>query len=287
MDDDGAGSGPIRIAVAIGVNGQTMRVDFTGTDPQCAGNINAVSAITESAVRYVLRCVAEAVLGTALPAGGGGLEAVTIETPPGTVINASPPAAVAAGNVETSQRIVDVVFQAMGQAMPALIPACSSGTMNNFTVGGVDPSTARSFAYYETVAGGMGAGHDRDGLSGVHTHMTNSLNTPIEALEHAIPVRVRHYSLRPRSGGGGEHIGGDGLRRDVQMLTAASVCVLSDRRRNPPCGAAGGSPGSPGENWLCRGGEWSELPGKFSIDAKPGDIISIRTPGGGGWGNES
>ena len=121
----------------------------------------------------------------------------------------------------------------------------------------------------------------------MHTHMTNSLNTPIEALEHAIPVRVRHYSLRPRSGGGGEHIGGDGLRRDAQLLTAASVCVLSDRRRNPPCGAAGGSSGSPGENWLRRGGEWSELPGKFAIDAEPGDIISIRTPGGGGWGNAS
>ncbi len=287
MDDDGAGSGPIRIHVAIGVNGQTMSVDFTGTDPQCAGNINAVSAITESAVRYVLRCVAEAVLGTPLPAGGGGLEAVTIETPSGTVINACPPAAVAAGNVETSQRIVDVVFRAMGQAMPTLIPACSSGTMNNFTVGGLDPTTARSFAYYETVAGGMGAGHNRDGLSGVHTHMTNSLNTPIEALEHAIPVRVRHYSLRPQSGGGGKHRGGNGLRRDVQLLTAASVCVLSDRRRNPPCGAAGGSPGSPGENWLCRGSQWSELPGKFAIDAEAGDTISIRTPGGGGWGNES
>jgi N-methylhydantoinase B len=287
MDDDGAGSEPIRIAVALFVSGQTMRVDFSGTDPQCAGNINAVSAITESAVRYVLRCVAEAVLGTPLPAGGGGLEAVTFETPAGTVINARPPAAVAAGNVETSQRIVDVVFQAMGKALPNLIPACSSGTMNNFTVGGVDPSTNQSFAYYETVAGGMGAGPDRDGLSGIHTHMTNSLNTPIEALEHAIPVRVRHYSLRPQSGGAGVHRGGNGLRRDVQLLTAASVCVLSDRRRNPPCGAAGGSPGSCGENWLGRAGDWSELPGKFAIDAEPGDIISIRTPGGGGWGSES
>ncbi len=287
MDDDGTGSGQVRIAVTIHVDGERIRVDFSGTDAQCTGNINAVTAITESAVRYVLRCVAEAVLGIPLPAGGGGLEAVTIEMPPGTVINARPPAAVAAGNVETSQRIVDVVFRALAQAMPSLIPACSSGTMNNFTVGGVDPSTSQPFAYYETVAGGMGAGHDRDGLSGVHTHMTNSLNTPIEALEHAIPVRVRHYSLRPRSGGGGKHHGGDGLRRDVQLLTAATACVLSDRRLNPPCGAAGGSPGSPGENWLGRGDKWRQLPGKFTIETEPGDIISIRTPGGGGWGNES
>jgi N-methylhydantoinase B len=193
---------------------------------------------------------------------------------------------VAAGNVETSQRIVDVVFRALAHAMPHLIPACSSGTMNNLTVGGVDPTTAEPFAYYETVAGGMGAGRDRDGLSGVHTHMTNSLNTPIEALEHEIPVRVRHYSLRPGSGGDGIRRGGDGLRRDIELLTAARVCILSDRRRFAPCGAAGGGPGARGENWLRRAGEWSELPGKLTLDADPGDVISIRTPGGGGWGSD-
>jgi N-methylhydantoinase B len=284
MDDDGIDSDPVRIAAKISVTGDNMSVDFTESAAQSRGNINAVAAITESAVRYVLRCVAEAVLAAPLPAGGGALSAVTITTKPGTVVNALPPAAVAAGNVETSQRIVDVVFRALAHAVPALIPACSSGTMNNFTVGGIDPDLARPFAYYETVAGGMGAGPGHAGLSGVHTHMTNSLNTPIEALEHAIPVRVRHYSLRRGSGGDGRFKGGDGLRRDVQLLSAASVCVLSDRRHHAPCGAAGGGPGATGENWLLRDGRWVELAGKFSLEAAAGDTISIRTPGGGGWG---
>jgi N-methylhydantoinase B len=206
--------------------------------------------------------------------------------PPGTVVNASPPAAVAAGNVETSQRIVDVVFRAMGHALPDLIPACSSGTMNNFIVGGLDPETGEPFAYYETVASGMGANRDRDGMSGVHTHMTNSLNTPVEALEHAIPVRVRHYSLRRGSGGSGRRRGGDGLRRDIELLAPAHVCVLSERRRHPPCGASGGSPGATGENQILRHREWTALPGKFTAEVERGDIISIRTPGGGGWGSK-
>lgn len=285
MDDDGVYADPVRIATIIQVRGREMVVDFSGSAPQCAGNINAVASITESAVRYVLRCVAEAMLGTQLPAGGGALSPVTIIMQPGTVVDARPPAAVAAGNVETSQRIVDVVFRALAQAMPGVIPACSSGTMNNFTVGGVDPVTGQPFAYYETVAGGMGAARERGGLSGVHTHMTNSLNTPVEALEHAIPIRVRHYSLRRGSGGQAVHAGGDGLRRDVEMLAHARVCVLSDRRQHAPCGAAGGEPGALGENWLYRGGEWRMLPGKFAAEARPGDIISIRTPGGGGWGS--
>jgi N-methylhydantoinase B len=286
MDDDGAGATDVRIAVRVRVSGSEMGVDFSGSDRQCAGNINAVSAITESAVRYVLRCIAEAMLGTPLPAGGGDLSTVRIIMPPGTVVNASPPAAVAAGNVETSQRIVDVVFRAMGHALPDLIPACSSGTMNNFTVGGLDPETGEPFAYYETVAGGMGANRDRDGMSGVHTHMTNSLNTPVEALEHAIPVRVRHYSLRRGSGGSGRRRGGDGLRRDIELLAPAHVCVLSERRRHPPCGASGGSPGATGENQILRHREWTALPGKFTAEVERGDIISIRTPGGGGWGSK-
>ncbi len=286
MDDDGVGTDRIRIVASVRVSGQEMHVDFSGSGLQCPGNINAVSAITESAVRYVLRCVAEAILGISLPAGGGGLASVSIVTPPGTVVNALPPAAVAAGNVETSQRIVDTVFRALAFALPDLVPACSSGTMNNFTVGGVDPATGEAFAYYETVAGGMGANRERGGLSGVHTHMTNSLNTPVEALEHAIPVRVRHYSLRRGSGGDGNRRGGDGLRRDIELLTKASICVLSERRRLAPCGAAGGTAGARGENWLHRDGEWTELPGKFTTVAEPGDILSIRTPGGGGWGSE-
>jgi N-methylhydantoinase B len=285
MDDDGVVGEPVRIAVAIAVRGQSMRVDFSGTSAQCAGNINAVAAITESAVRYVLRCVAEAILGTSLPAGGGAMPAVEIVAPEGSVVNARPPAAVAAGNVETSQRIVDVVFRALAGALPDLIPACSSGTMNNFTVGGVDPRSGGPFAYYETVGGGMGAGPDRDGLSGVHTHMTNSLNTPVEALEHEIPVRVRHYSLRRGSGGAGIRRGGDGLRRDIELLTPASVCILSDRRQHAPCGARGGAPGALGENWLGHGSEWTRLGAKVTLEVGPGDVVSIRTPGGGGWGN--
>jgi N-methylhydantoinase B len=284
MDGDGIGEEPVRIAVAVTVGGEEMTVDFAGTSPQCSGNINAVAAITESAVRDVLRCVAEATLGTPLAAGGGAMPAVRIEMPAASMVNAQPPAAVAAGNVETSQRIVDVVFQALGGALPDLIPACSSGTMNNFTLGGLD-AAGEPFAYYETVAGGMGANRERDGLSGVHTHMTNSLNTPVEALEHAIPVRVRHYSLRRDTGGQGARRGGDGLRRDVELLTAARVTVLSERRAYAPGGAAGGSPGAHGENLLCRAGAWLGLAGKFTTEAEAGDIISIRTPGGGGWGS--
>ncbi len=285
MDDDGVDPGPVRIAVRVTVRGDALEVDFSGSAPQCAGNINAVAAITESAVRYVLRCIAEAVLGTSLPAGGGAMPAVRIVAPLGTVVNATPPAAVAAGNVETSQRIVDVVFRALADALPDLVPACSSGTMNNFTVGGTDPRTGEAFAYYETVAGGMGAGPNHPGLSGVHTHMTNSLNTPIEALEHEIPVRLRHYSLRHGSGGDGRWPGGDGLRRDIELLAAASICILSERRRHAPWGARGGTDGATGENWLGRAGEWMPLPAKTTIDARSGDLISIRTPGGGGWGN--
>lgn len=285
LDDDGVADEPVRIAATVTVRGEEMHVDFSGTAVQVPGNINAVAAITESAVRYVLRCVAEALLATPLPAGGGAMPAVTIIAPPGTVVNASPPAAVAAGNVETSQRIVDVVFRALAQALPDLIPACSSGTMNNFTVGGIDPQSGRSFAYYETVGGGMGGGPERHGLSGVHTHMTNSLNTPIEALEHEIPVRLRHYSLRRGSGGDGLHRGGDGLRRDIELLTAATVNLLAERRRYAPCGAHGGEPGARGETWMSRQGDWTQLRGKSAIDARAGDIISVRTPGGGGWGS--
>ncbi len=285
MDDDGITGTPIRIAVTLTVRGDAMQVDFSDSAPQCAGNVNAVLAITESAVRYVIRCVAEALLETPLPAGGGALDAVRIVAQPGTVVNARPPAAVAAGNVETSQRIVDVLFQALGAALPQSLPACSSGTMNNVTLGGVDPASGEPFAYYETVAGGMGAGPSSDGLSGVHTHMTNSLNTPIEALEHAIPVRVRHYSLRTDSGGSGLRRGGDGLRRDLQLLTPARVNILSERRVHAPCGAAGGGPGERGVNRLGRGGEWKELPGKVALETETGDVISIRTPGGGGWGS--
>ena len=208
-----------------------------------------------------------------------------VVAPTGTVVNAQPPAAVAAGNVETSQRIVDVVYIALSQALPDLIPACSSGTMNNLTIGGIDPESGEPFAYYETVGGGMGASSRADGLSGVHTHMTNSLNTPIEALEHALPVRIRRYTLRRATGGHGVRYGGDGLRRDIELLTDAQISILSERRHHPPCGARGGTPGAVGENWLLRGTEWTKLPAKVEFRARAGDVLSIRTPGGGGWGS--
>jgi N-methylhydantoinase B len=243
-----------------------------------------VAAITSSATRYVVRCIAEALLGESLPAGGGSMSAVKLVLPADSIVNASPPASVAAGNVETSQRITDVLIQAFGRALPELVPALSQGTMNNMTVGGIDPRTRAPFAYYETVGGGMGAGPEGPGLSGVHTHMSNSLNTPVEALEHAYPFRVSHYSIRRGSGGGGVHLGGDGLRRDIQLLTDGQVTILSERRLQGPRGAHGGEDGAPGRNVLIRDGEERSLAGKTTFDAREGDIVSIRSPGGGGWG---
>jgi len=284
LEDDGFGSGPIPIVASLTVSGATLSIDFEGSSPQVPGGVNAVAAITSSAVRYVVRCVVEALLGEPLPAGGGSMSAVSVAMPPASVVDARAPAAVAAGNVETSQRVTDVLFLALGQALPDLIPALSQGTMNNTTIGGTDPRTGEPFAYYETVGGGMGAGPTGEGLSGVHVHMSNSLNTPVEALEHAYPFRVTHYGIRRGSGGAGRHRGGDGLRRDLQILTSARVALLSERRAVGPGGAAGGGSGSPGENVLIRGGVEEPLPAKatFSVDA--GDVVSIRSPGGGGWG---
>jgi len=284
MDDDGFGSGPVPIRLAMVVDGDRMVLDFEGTAPQAVGGINAVAAITSSAIRYVVRCMVEALLGTPLPAGGGSMTSVEMRLPPRSLVNASPPASVAAGNVECSQRITDVLLQAFGKALPSLAPALSQGTMNNTTVGGLDPRTGSPFAYYETVGGGLGAGPQGPGLSGVHSHMSNSLNTPVEALEHAYPFRVTHYSIRRGSGGEGGHRGGDGLRRDIQILGDARVTLLSERRLQGPRGAGGGEDGAPGENVLIREGREEKLPGKVTFDALAGDVISVRSPGGGGWG---
>jgi N-methylhydantoinase B len=204
--------------------------------------------------------------------------------PEGSVVNARLPAAVAAGNVETSQRITDVLLRAFSRALPDLMPALSQGTMNNTTVGGIDPETGNVFAYYETVGGGMGAGPGHEGLSGVHVHMSNSLNTPVEALEHAYPLRVTHYSIRRGSGGAGKHHGGDGLRRDLEVLTAARVALLCERRSVGPAGARGGHDGAPGENVVIRKGRMERLPSKVTFSVGAGDTVSIRSPGGGGWG---
>ncbi len=285
MEDDGFGHGPIPIHVTLDVSAGGLIVDFEGTGPQTPGGINAVGAITASAVRYVVRCVVEALLGESLPAGGGSMSAVQLRLPRGSLVEASPPASVAAGNVETSQRVTDVLIRAFGRALPDLMPALSQGTMNNLTVGGLDPRTGDVFAYYETMGGGMGAGPQGPGLSGVHTHMSNSLNTPVEALEHAYPFRIVRYSIRRGSGGRGIHPGGDGLHRDIQLLGEAQVTILSERRNRRPTGAASGSPGALGENVLIRDGVAASLSGKTTFRALANDIVSLRSPGGGGWGS--
>ena len=285
MEDDGFGTVDIPIRVRLVRHNDGLDVDFTGSSPQVKGGINAVRAITDSATRYTVRCVVEALLGETLPAGGGSMSMVRLILPEDSVVNASPPASVAAGNVETSQRITDVLFRAFAKALPDLMPALSQGTMNNTTVGGVDSRSGANFAYYETVGGGMGAGPTGPGLSGVHTHMSNSLNTPIEALEHAYPFRITRYSLRRKSGGAGFHRGGDGLRRDLQLLCEGTVTLLSERRDRGPSGTRGGHDGSPGQNVLIRDGLEEPLPAKVTFSVQIGDVISIRSPGGGGWGS--
>jgi N-methylhydantoinase B len=218
-----------------------------------------------------------------VPASWGILEPIEVIAPPGTVVNARPPAPVAGGNVETSQRIVDTLLLALAKT-GAAVPAASQGTMNNLTIGGIDARTGRQFAYYETVAGGMGARQGLDGISGIHTHMTNSLNTPAEAMEYEYPIRVHRYSIRRGSGGGGRFRGGDGVVREIELLTDAQVTILSDRRKTRPYGLAGGEPGEAGRTSLIRGGRERLLESKDSTAALAGDRIRIETPGGGGYG---
>ena len=281
MDDDGLTTEPVPIVVAITVAGDGMTIDFSGTSPQRPGCINAPQAVTASACLYMVRCI----VGNDAPANQGCLRPVEIITPRGTLVNPEPQRGVAGGNVETSQRITDVLLAAMSQALPQLIPAASQGTMNNLLIGGHDLERERPFVYYETIGGGMGARPDRDGISGIHTHMTNTMNTPIEALEFAFPLRLKRYALRRGSGGSGQYRGGDGLVRDVEFLSPARVTILSERRKFHPPGYYGGQHGQPGENVLLRGGyEEVHLAGKETLDVEPGDILSIRTPGGGGWG---
>jgi N-methylhydantoinase B len=280
LDDDGVSEQPVPITATITITGDTARVDFTGSAPQQKGSINAVYAITLSAVAYVFRCL----LGLDVPNNSGCLEPIEVIAPPGSVVNALPPAAVAGGNVETSQRIVDVLLGALAQTAPGRVPAASQGSMNNLTIGGTDPARGASFAYYETIGGGMGARPDSDGPSAIHSHMTNTLNTPAEALEYAYPLRVVRYAVRKGSGGSGQFRGGDGIRRDVLLLVDAQVTLLTERRRLPPYGLSGGRPGKTGENALIRDGQETRLPGKGSFELQAGDILSIRTPGGGGYG---
>jgi N-methylhydantoinase B len=292
LDNDGISDRPVKIAVKIRFHkprgrgrsrhASQVTVDFSGSDPQVEGSVNAVEAITYSACFYVFRCL----LAEDVPATAGLMRSIRVLAPEGTVVNARPPAAVAGGNVETAQRIVDVLLRALAQAIPDRIAAAASGTMNNLTIGGVDPRTGEPFAYYETIAGGMGGRPTKPGVSGVHTHMTNSLNTPAEALEYAYPLRVRRYSLRPDSGGEGKYRGGDGIVREIEVLTDAEVTLLAERRSRGPYGLAGGGDGAPGKARVIRAdGSSQELPGKFNVRLRKGERILIESPGGGGWGN--
>ena len=283
LDDDGMGGPPVSLRVCVTIAGPRAVVDFAGSSAQTAGPLNAVEAITRSAVLYAFRCL----LPAEAPANDGCCRPLEVRAPEGSVLNARPPVSVAGGNVETSQRIVDVVFGALAAALPDRIPAASSGTMNNLTLGGTDPASGAAFAYYETIGGGMGARPGRPGLSGVHTHMTNSLNTPVEALERALPIRITGYTLRRGSGGAGRHAGGDGIVRSYQFLAPAEVTLLSDRRARGPWGLAGGEPGAPGVNSLSGPEGERALPGKFRLRVRAGETLTIRTPGGGGWGRAS
>ncbi len=299
MDDDGFGNVDIPIVVTVGVKKDKLVVDFTGTSPEVTGGINAVESVTLSAVFYVIRCL---LMDDQVSTNAGIFRPVEIIAPEGTLVNARFPRAVAAGNVETSQRITDTVLGAFAQALPQIVPAASQGTMNNLTIGGDDPRTGGRFAYYETIAGGMGASAQADGLSGVHVHMTNTLNTPVEAMEYAYPLRVTRYELRRGAGGAGKHRGGDSIYREVELLADATVTILSERRRHAPYGLYGGEPGAKGENRyfpatdeflppelasLPEKNGYRILPGKITFPARKGARVGIATPGGGGYGKRS
>ncbi|MFH1480137.1 MAG: hydantoinase B/oxoprolinase family protein, partial [Pseudomonadota bacterium] len=280
MDDDGISDHRIKIHVAMTIKGERAVMDFRGSDPQVRGSVNAVYSITLSAVLYVFRSLVE----VDIPTNAGCLRALEVQTAKGSVVDARFPAAVAGGNVELSQRIVDVVLGALSEAIPARIPAASQGTMNNVTIGGIDPRHGRPFAYYETIGGGMGATAKSNGESAVHCHMTNTMNTPVEALEYSCPFLVQEYSIRRGTGGAGLKQGGDGMVREIRLLADAEVTVLSERRRYPPYGLFGGGPGAVGRNVLFRNGKREERPGKFNVTLNKGDTLRIETPGGGGYG---
>jgi len=282
LDGDGRGGGPYPITVRITLEGRRARFDFTGTHPQVPGSINANRSITTAAVFYCLRCL----LKGEVPTNEGVLRPVELVLPPGSLVNARPPAAVAGGNVETSQRIVDVVLGALSRAAPDRIPAASQGTMNNLSLGGIDPATGETFTYYETIPGGSGAGPWGPGASGIQSHMTNTLSTPVEALEHAYPLAVESTALRTGSGGTGKHRGGDGVVREIRLRTAARISLLTERRTHRPYGLRGGGPGRVGGNFLISGGKKKRLPAKGSVEGRGGDIIRIVTPGGGGYGKK-
>lgn len=270
---------PARLMVAVTIAGDEVTFDFTGTDRQRAGNVNAVEAVTVSAVAFALRCATD----PTIPANGGTSRPVHLVAPRGTVVAAVAPAAVGAGNVEVSQRVADVCLGALAAAAPGRLGAASQGTMNNVLLGGDDPA----WVYYETIGGGQGGRPGRAGMSAVHTNMTNTLDTPVEALERAHPVRVHEYAVRRGSGGQGEFAGGDGIVRAIEVLADATLSLVTERRASRPWGVAGGEPGAAGENWLLPGGDPTaarRLPDKCTIALRAGDVVRVLTPGGGGYG---
>jgi len=281
MDDDGLTQELVPITVAITVSGDEMKIDFTGTSPQRPGCINAPVAVTNSACLYVVRCL----LDEQAPANQGCLRPLNIITPLGSLVNPEPQHGVAAGNVETSQRITDVLLGALAQALPEVIPAASQGTMNNMIIGGHDPVRNKPFVYYETIAGGMGARPDKDGISAIHTHMTNTRLTDPEILEWRYPVVLENFQIRRNSGGRGQFKGGDGTLRRIRFLESMEVAMLSNHRIVPPYGMAGGHPGEVGRNWVeCADGEKDEMTGRDKRTVKPGDVFVLQTPTGGGYG---
>ncbi|HEX4540271.1 MAG TPA: hydantoinase B/oxoprolinase family protein [Acidimicrobiales bacterium] len=270
-------AGGAEISVRLTVAGDEAVFDFTGSSPQQRGNVNAVEAVTVSAVAFAVRAATD----PTIPANGGALRPVRVVAPPGTIVAARPPAAVGAGNVEVSQRVADVCLRVLAEAAPDRVGAAGQGTMNNVMIGG------RGWVYYETIGGGQGARPSRAGMSGVHTAMTNTRNTPVEALERSFGLRVRRYRLRRGSGGRGRWPGGEGIERDLEALEPVTVSLVTERRVSQPWGLAGGEPGGRGENWLLPAGEEGRarlLPPKVTLELSPGDVLRMRTPGGGGYG---
>ncbi len=268
------GDEDLGIAASISIDGDALHADLTGSAPQIEGNVNTVRAVAESCLYYAVRVATD----PTIPTNGGCYRPITLETRPGSIVDALPPAAVAAGNVETSQRIADTLLGALAQAAPDRVPAASQGTMNNVLIGN------DSFAYYETVAGGQGGRPGRAGQSGIQTGMTNTKNTPVESLETHYPFRIRTYRLRRGSGGSGRYPGGEGIEREIEFLADATVSLMGERRRLAPWGLAGGGPGGVGEDWLIRDGEEERLDAKTTVEVTAGDRLRVLTPGGGGWG---
>jgi len=281
LDNDGFETNDIPIKVKITIDRESITFDFTGSSKQVTGPLNAVYSVTLSAVYYVVRCVTD----PSIPANAGCFKPIHVNAPAGSILNAQPPAPVAGGNVETSTRIVDVSLRAFARIVPERVCAACQGTMNNVTIGGLDPRTGKYFTYYETIAGGFGARSSKNGIDGIHSHMTNTLNTPIEALETAYPLRIRKYELATGSGGKGKFQGGNGIRRDTEILSqTATISLMGERQRHRPYGLYGGKDGSFGAYAIIRTRGRTRLASKTTLPAASGDILSITTPGGGGFG---